>query len=43
MTGRDIYDALETDIVRPIQMQDFNRSMHRKSGTRHALAISRIT
>jgi CubicO group peptidase (beta-lactamase class C family) len=32
MTGRDIYDALESDIVRPIGMQDFNRAQHRKSG-----------
>jgi CubicO group peptidase (beta-lactamase class C family) len=32
MTKRDIYDALESDIVRPIQMQDFDRSLHRKTG-----------
>jgi CubicO group peptidase (beta-lactamase class C family) len=32
MTGRDIYDALESDIVRPIGMQDFDRALHRKSG-----------
>lgn len=32
MTGRDIYDALETDVVRPIEMQDFNRAIHRKTG-----------
>ena len=31
-TGRDIYDALETDLARPIGMQDFDRSTHRKSG-----------
>jgi CubicO group peptidase (beta-lactamase class C family) len=31
-TGRDIYDALETDLARPIGMQDFNRAMHRKTG-----------
>lgn len=32
MTGRDIYDALESDIVRPIGMQDFDRARHRKTG-----------
>ena len=32
MTGRDIYDALESDIARPIGMQDFDRSIHRKTG-----------
>ena len=31
-TGRDIYDALESDLAQPIGMQDFDRSMHRKSG-----------
>ena len=31
-TGRDIYDALESDLVRPIGMQDFERASHRKSG-----------
>jgi CubicO group peptidase (beta-lactamase class C family) len=28
-TGRNIYDALETDIARPIGMQDFNRQTQR--------------
>jgi CubicO group peptidase (beta-lactamase class C family) len=32
MTGRDIFDALESDLVRPIGMQDFDRAQHRKSG-----------
>jgi CubicO group peptidase (beta-lactamase class C family) len=32
MTKRDIYDALESDIARPIGMQDFNRASHRKAG-----------
>jgi CubicO group peptidase (beta-lactamase class C family) len=32
MAGRDIYDALETDLVRPIGMQDFDRARHRKTG-----------
>ena len=32
MTKRDIYDALESDIARPIGMQDFNRAIHRKTG-----------
>jgi CubicO group peptidase (beta-lactamase class C family) len=31
-TGKNIYDALESDIARPIGMQDFNRSRQRKSG-----------
>ena len=31
-TGRDIYDALETDLVRPLGMQDFDRASHRKTG-----------
>lgn len=32
MTGRDIYDVLETDVARPIGMQHFDRSKHRKTG-----------
>jgi CubicO group peptidase (beta-lactamase class C family) len=32
MTGRNIYDALETDLVWPLGFQDFNRARHRKSG-----------
>jgi len=32
LTGRDIYDALETDLARPIGMQDFDRARQRKSG-----------
>jgi CubicO group peptidase (beta-lactamase class C family) len=32
ITGRDIYDALESDLARPIGMRDFNRAMHRKTG-----------
>jgi len=32
MTGRDIYDALQTDLAEPIGMQDFDRSQQRKSG-----------
>lgn len=32
LTGRDIYDALETELARPIGMQDFDRSAQRKSG-----------
>ena len=31
-TGRDIYDALESDLARPLGMQDFDRTSHRKSG-----------
>ena len=32
LTGRDIYDAVETDLARPIGMQDFDRKAQRKSG-----------
>jgi len=31
-TGKNIYDALQTDLVDRIGMQDFDRSTHRKSG-----------
>lgn len=31
-TGRNIYDALESDLARPIGMQDFDRSIHRRTG-----------
>ena len=31
-TRRDIYDALETDLARPIGMQDFDRSLQKKTG-----------
>ncbi len=31
-TGRNIYDALESDLARPLGMQDFDRATHRKSG-----------
>jgi CubicO group peptidase (beta-lactamase class C family) len=31
-TGRDIYDALESDLARPLGMQEFDRAAHRKSG-----------
>ncbi len=32
MTGRDIYDALESDLAKPIGMQDFDRTRQQKSG-----------
>ena len=32
MTGRDIYDALESDLAKPLGMRDFNRATHRKTG-----------
>ena len=32
LTGRDIYDAIETDLARPIGMQDFDWNVQRKSG-----------
>jgi CubicO group peptidase (beta-lactamase class C family) len=31
-TGRNIYDALETDLARPIGMEDFDRSAQQKTG-----------
>jgi CubicO group peptidase (beta-lactamase class C family) len=31
-TGRGIYDAFESDIARPIGMQDFHRSVHKRQG-----------
>lgn len=31
-TGRNIYDALETDLARPIGFQDWNRGVQRKTG-----------
>lgn len=31
-TGRGLFDALESDLVRPISMQDFSRSLHKKGG-----------
>jgi CubicO group peptidase (beta-lactamase class C family) len=31
-TGRSIYDAFESDIARPIGMQDFHRSPHSRGG-----------
>ncbi len=42
MTKRDIYDALESDLARPIGMQDFDRSIHRKTGDSDALALSGV-
>jgi len=32
LTGRDIYEAVESDLARPIGMQDFNRKVQRKTG-----------
>ncbi|MFO7692978.1 MAG: serine hydrolase [Vicinamibacterales bacterium] len=32
LTGRDIYDAVESDLARPVAMQDFDRKIHRKTG-----------
>ncbi len=31
-TGLNIFDAVQKDLVEPLQMQDFVRDMHRKSG-----------
>lgn len=31
-TGRNIYDALESDLARPIGMRDFERERHRRTG-----------
>jgi CubicO group peptidase (beta-lactamase class C family) len=32
LTGRDVYDAVEADLARPIGMQDFDRKVQRKTG-----------
>jgi CubicO group peptidase (beta-lactamase class C family) len=32
LSGRDIYDALETDLARPLAMEDFDRARQKKSG-----------
>lgn len=32
LTGKDLFDAMETDLVRPIGMQDFDRSLQKKEG-----------
>jgi CubicO group peptidase (beta-lactamase class C family)/predicted small lipoprotein YifL len=32
MTGKNIYDAIEEHLAIPLQMQDWDRSIHRKSG-----------
>ena len=32
MTGRNLFDALETDLARPLGMRDFDRSLHQKGG-----------
>lgn len=32
LTGRDLYDALESDLAKPLGMQDFDRAAQRKSG-----------
>ncbi len=31
-TGQSVYDALERDLAKPIGMQDFDRSAHRRTG-----------
>ncbi len=33
-TGRNIYDAFETDLARPLSMEDFDRAAQKKSGNR---------
>jgi CubicO group peptidase (beta-lactamase class C family) len=32
LTGRDLYDAFEADLARPLGFQDFDRSRHRRTG-----------
>jgi CubicO group peptidase (beta-lactamase class C family) len=32
VTGRNIYDAIESDLARPIQMEDWRRDLQQKSG-----------
>ena len=36
LTGRDIYDALDTDLARPLRMQDFDRTRQIKNGDMNA-------
>lgn len=43
LTGRDIYDALETDLAQPIGMQDFNRSLPKKGGRCEGVYLSRLS
>jgi CubicO group peptidase (beta-lactamase class C family) len=38
LTKKDIYDALESDLARPIQMQDFDRARQKKISTTPASA-----
>ncbi len=38
LTGRDIYDELQSQLANPLQFEDWNRSVQRKSGN---LSISR--
>ena len=33
ITGRDIFDAVEQDLARPLQMQDFSRARQRKNSS----------
>lgn len=32
VTGRNIYDALESDLARPLGFQDWNRAIHQRTG-----------
>ena len=43
LTGRDIYDALETDLARPIGMQDFDRSLQKKEGDEKISNLPRLS
>jgi CubicO group peptidase (beta-lactamase class C family) len=36
LTKRDIYDALESDLAKPIQMEDFDRARQQKNGNARA-------
>ena len=42
LTGKDIYDALETDLARPIGMQDFDRTQPEKNQQSPILRASPI-
>ena len=42
-TGRDLYDALESDLAKPIGMQDFDRVHAQEVGRSHAIDASRVS
>ena len=42
-TGRNIYDALESDLARPIGMEDWDRSAQRKSVTKPPASRNQVS